>query len=325
MNIYNNQMKASIIIPTFNRSDVIIRSLETWTTQTLCSDDFEVIVVDNNSTDNSEALIKDFIRSRSNFHYLKELKPGSTNARHAGAKLAQSEVLIFADDDGLFNESCIEEIVNVYQQNIEVVAVAGKIDIAWDKTPPGWIAPYEFMLGKLNYGNEVLVGTDLYLNGGLFSIKKSIFEELGGFNPDLVGNYLVGDGDTGLVIKLHRQKRLIGWTPYASMQHLQFVNRQGMLRDMGRRFYNVGISSSYGVFRNSVFKWNLTIFKYIFNSILHLLKKQVEFLIFAKDKRKTYFSLMQRKGELAFFWNLRKDAIRREIKYSLCNTVKNIE
>jgi len=308
-------MKASIIIPTYNRSDVIIRSLETWTTQTLCSDDFEVIVVDNNSTDNSSVLIRDFIRNRSNFQYLKELKPGSTNARHAGAKLAQSEVLIFADDDGLFNGSCIEEIVNVYQQNIEVVAVAGKIDIAWDKTPPEWIAPYEFMLGKLNYGNEVLVGTDLYLNGGLFSIKKSVFEELGGFNPDLVGDYLVGDGDTGLVIKLQHQKRLIGWTPYATMQHLQFVDRQGTVKDMGRRFYNVGISSSYGLFRNNDFKWNVQTLKYISNSVLHLLKKQLEFLIFAKDKRKTYFSMMQRKGELAFFWNLRKVEIRNEIMF----------
>src|ERR1035437_912278 len=229
-------MKVSVVIPTYNRSDVIIRSLVTWSAQRLSSDEFEVIVVDNNSTDNSEALIKDFMGNHSNFQYLKELKPGSTNARHAGAKLAQSEVLIFADDDGLFNESCIEEILNVYQQNTEVVAVAGKIDIAWDKTPPEWIAPYEFMLGRLDYGKEVLKGTNLYLNGGLFSIKKSVFEELGGFNPDLVGDYLVGDGDTGLVIKLHQQKRLIGWTPYASMQHLQFVDRQGTVKDMGRRF-----------------------------------------------------------------------------------------
>ncbi len=315
-------MKASIIIPTYNRSDLIIRSLETWTTQTLCSDDFEVIVIDNNSTDNSAELIKSFIEDYPNFKYIKELKKGSTFARHAGAKLAQSDFLIFADDDGLFNPTCIEEILKVYQSNAEIAAVAGKIDILWDKTAPEWISPYEFILGKLDYGDKVIMGTDLFLNGGLFSIKKSVFEKLGGFNPDLVGKYLVGDGDTGLVIKLHKDNRLIGWTPYAQMQHLQFVDKQGTVKDMGRRFYNVGISSSYGLFRENCFKVNMSVLKNILNSALHLLKKQVELLIFAKDKRKTYFSMMQRKGELVFFWNLRRNAIRREIKTSLCITVK---
>jgi glycosyltransferase involved in cell wall biosynthesis len=50
-------MKASIIIPTYNRADVIIRSLETWTKQTMVAVEFEVIVVDINSTDNSAELI----------------------------------------------------------------------------------------------------------------------------------------------------------------------------------------------------------------------------------------------------------------------------
>ena len=69
------------------------------------------------------------------------------------------------------------------------------------------------------------------------------------------------------------------------------------------------------MFRNNDFKWNVQTLKYISNSVLHLLKKQLEFLIFAKDKRKTYFSMMQRKGELAFFWNLRKVEIRNEIMF----------
>ncbi|MFZ4724787.1 MAG: glycosyltransferase family 2 protein, partial [Paludibacter sp.] len=86
----------SIIIPTYNRSDVILRSLETWTKQTIAVSDFEVIVVDNNSTDNSASLIKSFIVDYPNFHYLLETKAGSTNARHAGAKIAKGEILIFS-------------------------------------------------------------------------------------------------------------------------------------------------------------------------------------------------------------------------------------
>lgn len=306
-------MLASIIIPTYNRSDVIIRSLETWAAQTLPASEFEVIVVDNNSTDNSAQLIQDFVADKPNFHYLLEKQKGSTNARHAGARMAKSYILIFCDDDGLFNPECIREVLNVYSANENVAAVAGKIEIQWDAPAPDWIEPYLFMLGRLNYGNEVIFRKDIYLNGGIFSIRKVVFNELGGFNPDLVGDYLVGDGDTGLVIKLHRAGKLIGWTPFASMQHLQFVAKQGTEQDLGRRFFNTGISSAYGVFRENNFRFTAKVLNYIFMALIFMLKKQAELLIFAKDKQKTRFSLMQRKGELQFFWNLRKKEIRKVV------------
>jgi glycosyltransferase involved in cell wall biosynthesis len=306
-------MKATIIIPTYNRSDVIIRSLETWAIQTLPATEFEVIVVDNNSTDNSAELIQNFIADKTNFHYFLETRKGSTNARHSGARMAKSDILIFCDDDGLFNPECVQEVLNVYAANEKAVAVAGKIEIHWDTPAPDWIEPYLFMLGRLNYGNEVIYRNDIYLNGGIFSIRKAVFNELGGFNPDLVGDYLVGDGDTGLVIKLHKAGKLIGWTPFATMQHLQFVDRQGTERDMGRRFFNTGISNAYGVFRENNFRFNGKVLKYIFLALVFVLKKQAELLIFANDKRKTFFSMMQCRGELQFFWNLRKKEIRKVV------------
>ena len=310
MGILSNIMKASIIIPTYNRADIIIRSLETWSKQTLSHDDYEVIVVDNNSTDDTAELVNDFVKQYKNFNYIKELEPGSTNARHAGARMAQSGFMIFADDDGLFNSTCIEEILKVYKLNEEIDAVAGKIEILWDKTPPEWIEPYEFMLGKLNYGNEVKIAADLYLNGGLFSIKKSVFDKLEGFNPDLMGDHLVGDGDTGLVIKLHNEKKLIGWTPFAYMQHMQFVDKQGTEKDMARRFYNIGISASYAVFRANNFRFTLSILKFFIKSLLLYFKKILENNIDRQKQQKTLFSLMQRKGEITFFIQLRHQKIR---------------
>ncbi len=157
-------MQASIIIPTYNRSDVILRSLATWAAQILPTTEFEVIVVDNNSTDNSAQLIQDFITDKLNFRYLLETHKGSTNARHSGARIAKSDILIFCDDDGLFNPECVQEVLNVYAANKEVDAVAGKIEIQWDAPAPIWIEPYLFMLGRLNYGNEVIYRHDIYLN-----------------------------------------------------------------------------------------------------------------------------------------------------------------
>ena len=293
-----NQLKISVIIPTYNRSDVILRSLETWHNQSVSKSDFEVIVMDNNSTDGADVLIKDFIKDKPNFKYVLEKEKGSTNARHAGAKMAKADILMFCDDDGLFNSNCVKEILKVYEINPEVCAVTGKISIQWDKTPPTWIMPYLFMLGQLDYGNDVKFSSDFYLNGGIFSIKKGIFHELGGFNPDLIGNYLVGDGDTGLVIKLHKNKMLIGYTPFATMQHLQFVEKQGTEKDMGRRFYNVGISESYGFFRENNFKFTFSVVKYILSSFIFGTKKHIEYIV--TKKRKSYFSWMQRRGELCF-------------------------
>jgi glycosyltransferase involved in cell wall biosynthesis len=275
--------------------------------------EFEVIVVDNNSTDNSAQLIQGFIADKSNFRYLLETRKGSTNARHAGAAIAKADILIFCDDDGLFNPECVQEVLNVYSANENVAAVAGKIEIQWDALAPDWIEPYLFMLGRLNYGNKVIYRNDIYLNGGIFSIRKDVFNELGGFNPDLVGNYLVGDGDTGLVIKLHKAGKLIGWTPFATMQHLQFVDRQGTERDMGRRFFNTGISNAYGVFRENNFRFNGKVIKYIFLALLFVLKKQSELFISSTNNRKIRFSLMQRRGELKFFWNLLKKEIRKVV------------
>lgn len=304
-------MRISIIIPTYNRAEVILRSLQTWASQTCAADDFEVVIVDNNSLDGSDVLIKDFIKDKPNFRYVLETKKGSTYARHTGAALAKADILMFCDDDGLYNPSCVEEILKVFDANSQVSAVTGKIVIEWDKTPPEWIEPYEFMLGKLDYGDEIRHNTNFYLNGGIFAIKKQVFEDLGGFNPDLIGDYLVGDGDTGLVIKLHKNQMLIGYTPFATMKHLQFVDNQGTEKDMGRRFYNVGISETYGFFRENNFKFNLPVVKHIGNSLVFGTKKQLESLL--THNRKAYFGLMKRKGELALFWNLFRKDIRKEI------------
>jgi hypothetical protein len=179
-----------------------------------------------------------------------------------------------------------------------------------------WIYPYQFMLGKLDYGNEVLMSENIFLNGALFSIKKDVFFQLNGFNPDLIAGHLIGDGDTGLVNKLHENNCLIGYTPFAIMRHLQFVNKHGTLTDLGRRFYNVGISNSYSLYRKNGYKINIEILKFIVFKLLLLINKQVE-VNFHRDDFKKYFSLMQRKGELTFFINLFNKEIRNELKVGI--------
>ena len=88
-------MQVSVIIPTYNRANLISISLETWTKQSMCKSDYEVFVVDNNSTDATHEIVQKFVEKYANFRYLKELKAGATNARHTGARFANSEIFNF--------------------------------------------------------------------------------------------------------------------------------------------------------------------------------------------------------------------------------------
>ena len=140
--------------------------------------EYEVIVVDNRSTDNTKSVCGVALTEQKNLVYLYEPNPGATNARHVGAHKVKGEYLVFPDNDGVFNLECLAEITEVYYENKECPAVACRIDIKWDEEEPEWIAPYKYLLGQLNYGEEVSYNTDYYLNGGLMSVRKDVFERV---------------------------------------------------------------------------------------------------------------------------------------------------
>lgn len=302
----------SVIIPTYNGCEMLRRSLPTWFEQTLQQEEYEVIVVDNRSTDATRSMVEGMIADKPNFHYLYEPTPGATAARHAGAHMAKGEHLVFADNDGLFNTECLASIFDAYKQNQECAAVACKIDIVWDGEEPDWITPYKYLLGQLNYGDKVSYDTRYYLNGGLMSVRKDVFERLGGFNPDLIGPYLIGDGDLGLVNKLHAEKAIIGWAPNAIMKHMQLVAKHGSKRGIALHCYNNGISDSYSMYRSQHFKMNGTMWRYLFVQIGLLCKKWVEHMLHLSSLQ-AYFAYMQRRGNMRFFGLLLKPELRKEI------------
>lgn len=302
----------TVIIPTYNNALLLSKSLKTWLLQNVPTCEYEVLVVDNNSVDNTFDVIYEYTSIYPNLHYLKESRPGATNARHAGARAAKGDILVFTDDDGLCNADCLAAIVDAFEQ-LDVEAIACKIDILWDKIPPKWLGPYAFMQGQLDYGPELQKGYNLYFNSGLFAIKKTTFEELHGFNPDLIGGRLIGDGDTGLVIKMWEAHKLIGWTPFAVMQHMQQVDKHGTEKGIALHFYNTGVGDAYATFRKNDFRLTKQVMKYYLKSAALFAKKWMQYYLLNKKDRKIYFSLQQRRGQLEFFKNLCNKELRKEI------------
>jgi Glycosyltransferases, probably involved in cell wall biogenesis len=245
-----NFLDVSIIVPTYNREHLLPLALDSLLKQDYPKSCYEIIVVDNNSKDGTQLLVYNYIKKNQDYtiRYIKEPRQGLVFARHAGARNAKYEILSFTDDDGILSPFWLKGIAEVFQMNPRISAVAGKITIRWDETPPEWVIPYESVLGKLNYGNRVRIEKGLYINGGNFSIKKEVLYKLGGFNPDQEGEWLIGDGETGLCHKLHKAGCLIGWAPNALMEHFQIVKKNATLKDMRRRFVNNGRCIPYRCF-----------------------------------------------------------------------------
>lgn len=305
----------SVVVPTYNGLDMLRKSLPTWFEQTLPKEEYEIIVVDNRSTDDTRQYVESLLPKQKNLIYLYESKPGATIARHVGVHKASGEYLVFADNDGLFNPECLVEILKVYYANKECEAVACRIDIVWDGEEPKWIKPYKYLLGQLNYGDEIRYDNHnrFYLNGGLMSVRKDVFEQLGGFNPDLIGPYLIGDGDLGLVNKLHDEHALIGWTPNARMLHMQLVAKHGSKHGIALHCYNNGIADSYARYRKQGFQMNAAMWKYFFVQLAVVVKQTISHLLHPNDLKR-YFALQQHKGNVRFFGLLLRPSLRHEIR-----------
>ena len=244
--------RCSVIIPTLNRCGLLADALASIRTQSFPADEYEIIVVDNGSTDSTRRLVEPLTHDDGTpIRYLYEPRPGLHWARHAGTRVAQGDLLVFTDDDATAHPDWLNELVRAYTE-LDADCAGGKILIRWDREPPAWVIPYEGVLGRLDHGPEMrLLERGKFINGGNFSIKRARLYEIGGFNPDQVGEYLVGDGETGLCRKIHHAGWRMGWVPDALIWHHQTVEQNATLADLGRRFANNGVCSAYADYQQT--------------------------------------------------------------------------
>ena len=92
-------MQLGIVIPTRNRAANLERTLQSLLAQTVPLQDFEVVVVDNDSSDATPELLGHFGRRFPNWRCLKQTKPGAAAARNSGIGSCKSQILLFLDDD----------------------------------------------------------------------------------------------------------------------------------------------------------------------------------------------------------------------------------
>ena len=115
MNLSSNSPKVSVIIPTHNRAHLISRSIQSVLNQTY--QDFEIIVVDDGSTDNTKEVIKEFQRKDKRIKYIKHGKnKGGSAARNTGIKASRGEYIAFQDSDDEWLPGKLEKQIEVFKK-----------------------------------------------------------------------------------------------------------------------------------------------------------------------------------------------------------------
>ncbi len=117
-------MKFSVIVPSYNSARTLPGCIKALLSQNISRNDYEIIVVDDGSTDNTRAVMKSFTDKNKNIRYVYQKNKGPAAARNLGARKSRGSILLFTDSDCVPERSWIREMVKPFQDS-KIVGVAG--------------------------------------------------------------------------------------------------------------------------------------------------------------------------------------------------------
>ena len=178
--------KISVVIPTRNRASLLQHSLTSLTRQSLAEEKFEVIVIDDGSTDETPALCRRFAE-RENFRYARQDNQGIAAAKNHGVEAARGEIVLFFDDDDVADPQLLAEHLKSHagrpEENVAVLGYTGwdssvKVDVLMDYIVGR--GGFLFSYGSLKHGG---LYDYTHFWGGRSSCKRGLLLKHGLFNP----------------------------------------------------------------------------------------------------------------------------------------------
>lgn len=221
-------MMLSAIVPTHERPVSLRRCLETLAAQQVDRDRFEVIVVDDGSRLDTEAVVTEVSRqSAVDMRCERQALSGLNSARNRGAALARGDVLAFLDDDTLVSPGWAEALLAAFADH-PCAAVGGKVELQLDGPPPSWLAPRRYYLAEYDLGSSACwLNGDPVPVGANCAVRRSDYDRLGGFREglDRLAESLVSNGDTEFFRRLRASGGRMRYEPAASVLHCVAADR----------------------------------------------------------------------------------------------------
>jgi len=171
----------SVVVPTLNRAELLSRTIDHVESQTVSRDRYEVIVVDNNSTDDTQRVLAEKADCYPNLRFTCQTQPGAAAARNAGMACAEGDLILFIDDDIEADPELIESHLR-YHAGHSDGSVVGTIRTQWETTRIPFLRylrdrrifnPYRLNNGKMDFS---------YYHTGNVSTPRDLLNAVGGFD-----------------------------------------------------------------------------------------------------------------------------------------------
>ncbi len=186
-------MHLSVVLCTWNRAPLLRDALECLVRQ-VAAPPHEIVVVDNNSTDDTAQVVRSFQWCPA-IRYLYEPQPGLSHARNAGVAATTGELVAFTDDDVRVTPNWMATIATVAGRYPDAACYGGPVLPQWSTPAPAWLTEEQWIaLGVQDHSPEPFradLTRQVCLIGANLILRRSALERVGPFDPAV---QRVGDG-----------------------------------------------------------------------------------------------------------------------------------
>ena len=272
----------SVIICTYNRDKYIYNVLQSLAQGTLGPDGYEIVLVDNNCTDNTRSEVERFCYDypQVSLRYFVETNQGLSHARNRGIKESKGDILVYVDDDATVNPEYLKTYADWFESHPETDAAGGPIIPHYETgSEPKWMTYFikRLLTGYLYFGdNAKPFPGDNYPGGGNAAYRSRVFEKVGLYNVELGrnGDNLGGGEEKDIFDKMKREGMQFVYLPDAILYHsipgykleADFFNRltTGIGQSERARTLRIGKSSYRKRLLSELKKWCATIVLWLF-------------------------------------------------------------
>ena len=213
----------SVIICTYNRDKYIYNVLKSLALGTLEHSAYEIILVDNNCTDNTRQEVEHFcnVFPQVSLRYFVETNQGLSHARNRGIKESKGDILVYVDDDATVNPEYLKTYTDWFESHPETDAAGGPIIPHYETgSEPKWMTYFikRLLTGYLYFGDKAKpFPGDNYPGGGNAAYRSRVFEKVGLYNVELGrnGDSLGGGEEKDIFDKMKREGMQFVYLPDA--------------------------------------------------------------------------------------------------------------